>query len=45
MVVEPNKEQLKTVIEHGVEVMKSIDVKESKAAILSASEKKCHVKK
>ncbi|MDN6385464.1 MAG: phosphate acetyl/butyryl transferase [Alkalibacterium sp.] len=38
MVVEPNKEQLKTIIEHGVEVMKSIDVKESKAAILSASE-------
>ncbi|MFL2076538.1 phosphate acyltransferase [Marinilactibacillus psychrotolerans] len=38
MVVEPDKEQLKTIVEHGIEVMKSIDVKKPKAAILSASE-------
>lgn len=38
MVVEPNKEQLETIIEHGVKVMKSIDVKMPKVAILSASE-------
>lgn len=38
MVVEPNKEQLETIIEHGVKVMKSIDVKKPKVAILSASE-------
>lgn len=38
MVVQPDKEEFKTIIEHGIEVMQSIDVEKPKAAILSASE-------
>ena len=38
MVVRPDKEELKTIIEHGVEVMQSIQEEEPKVALLSASE-------
>lgn len=38
MVVRPDKEELKTIIEHGVEVMDSVLDKEAKVSILSASE-------
>lgn len=38
MVVQPNKEQLKTILLHGVEVMQSIQIAKPKAALLSASE-------
>lgn len=38
MVVQPDKEEFKTIIEHGIEVMQSIDIEKPKAAILSASE-------
>lgn len=38
MVVQPNKDQFKTIIEHGIEVMQSISVEKPKAALLSASE-------
>lgn len=38
MVVQPDKKEFKTIIEHGVEVMQSIDVEKPKAALLSASE-------
>jgi phosphate butyryltransferase len=38
MVIQPNKEEYKTIIDHGVKVMKSINIKKPKAALLSASE-------
>lgn len=38
MVIQPNKEQLKTILLHGVEVMQSIQITKPKAAFLSASE-------
>lgn len=38
MVVQPDKEEFKTIIEHGIEVMQSIEIEKPKAAILSASE-------
>lgn len=38
MVVRPDKEELKTIIEHGVEVMQSVQSKQPKVALLSASE-------
>ncbi|MDN6161156.1 MAG: phosphate acetyl/butyryl transferase [Atopostipes sp.] len=38
MVVQPDKEELKTIIEHGVEVMQSVKDEPAKVALLSASE-------
>lgn len=38
MVVEPDKEQLKTITEHGIKVMQGINITKPKAALLSASE-------
>lgn len=38
MVIQPNKEEYKTIIDHGVKVMKSINIKKPKAALLCASE-------
>lgn len=38
MVVEPDKEQLKTITEHGIKVIQGINIEKPKAALLSASE-------
>lgn len=38
MVIQPNKEEYKIIIDHGIKVMQSINIQKPKAALLSASE-------